>query len=123
MSKSQWDPTLPDKARDASLAASDAQKEEALKHATQFLDTLPWKGERATSHQSLSWPRKGIFRDDGSPIEGVPPEVQEACFLVAGFILAKIPYDVPAVAYVFSVVGHLLDDPDPSQAPARVTWH
>ncbi|HEX2554253.1 MAG TPA: DnaT-like ssDNA-binding protein [Microvirga sp.] len=105
----QWDPTLPGKAKEAIRKASQAEQESALKAATAFIDGLPFKGERASPTQTLSWPRIGVLRDDGAPITGVPPEIKEATSLVAGFILADVPFGPPAVAWIFKIIDHLLE--------------
>jgi hypothetical protein len=81
-----------------------------MRHATEFIDTLPFKSERLYANQALAWPRQGVFRDDGAPITGIPPEIKETTSMVAGFILAKIPFDVPAVSWVFLKLSHLLQD-------------
>ena len=121
-SKANWDDTLPEKGSEAWQRATTKEKEEAIRHATQFLDTLPYKGERKTETQALAWPRKGVFRDDGLLITGVPAEIKKAVSLVAGFILAKIPCDVPALAWVMANVGHLLKE-DTDLVNLDVTWH
>lgn len=120
--KSAWDDSLPEKGRQACFRASREEAEAAIAHATQFLETLPYKGERLTDRQALSWPRKGVFRDDGAPITGVPHEIKEAASMVAGFILAKIPFDIPAVAWVMATIGHLLKD-DFDLGKSDITWH
>jgi hypothetical protein len=117
-----WDPALPERAKAAWLAAPVAQKEAALVHATQFIDTIPFKGQRLTDGQEMSWPRKGIFRDDGVPVAGIPPEIKDATGLVAGFILAKVPFDVPAVAHVFAIIGHLVEEGH-DLSDGKITWH
>ena len=117
-----WDDSLPEKARQAVAKASTKKREAALKHSTEFLDTLPWKGERATSTQALAWPRQGVFRDDGAPITGIPEEVKQAAALVAGFLLAKIPFDAPAMGWVMLTVGHLLKE-DADLIERNVTHH
>jgi hypothetical protein len=121
----RWDDTLPERGRQAFAASSDDDKARALVHATEFIDTLPFKGERATPTQSLSWPRKGVFRDDGTPVTGIPIEIKQATAMVASFILAKVPYDVPALAWVFTEIGHLLRDDLETVAQRRPdrTWH
>jgi hypothetical protein len=108
----KWDDSLPKKGAAAWQKSSEADKEEAIKRATQFVDTLPFKGQHLKLAQALAWPRKGAFRDDGAPIVGVPEEVKEATSMVAGFILAKVPFDVPATAWVMMKLGHLLEDKD-----------
>lgn len=119
---SRWDPTLPERARAAVQIASKEGKEAAIIHATQFIDTLPFKGERLHANQALAWPRKSVLGNDGAPVIGVPEEIKEATSLVAGFILAKIPFDVPAVAWVMLKLGHLLQD-DIDLMKHDVTWH
>jgi hypothetical protein len=42
--------------------------------------------------------------------------------LVAGFILADIPYDVPALAWVMLKIGHLLRD-GPNLLDHKRSWH
>ena len=123
MAKSaKLDETLPKRGREAALKASRSESEEAIKHATGFIDTLPFRGSRLTDGQSLSWPRKGVFRDDGAPVHGVPEEIKEATSMVAGFILAKIPFDAPALSWVMLTIGHLLKD-DTDLIDQDITWH
>ncbi|MCJ2048537.1 DnaT-like ssDNA-binding protein [Methylobacterium sp. J-070] len=118
----KWDASLPSIASAAALGASQKELEEALKHATQFLDTLPFKGLKASKSQALSWPRIGIVDKDGLPVRGIPVEIKEATSLVAGFILAKIPFGPSSLAHVFVLIGHLIDQPD-RIARESVTWH
>jgi hypothetical protein len=123
MAKSaKLDETLLRLGREAVAKASKAEQEEALIHATEFIDTLPFKGSKLTDKQSLAWPRKGVVRDDGAAVTGVPDEIKEATSLVAGFILAKIPFDVPAVTFVMLKIGHLLKD-DANLIDRHITWH
>lgn len=121
-SREDWDDTLPEKADKALGNATQRELEEALVHATEFLDLLPYKGKRSTPTQSLAWPREGVLRDDGAPVGGVPPEIKEATRLVAGFILAKIPFSPAALAWVFLKIGHLLEK-GTDTADINVTWH
>jgi hypothetical protein len=118
----QWDDTLPKKGSAAWKEASEDQKKEALLHATQFIDTLPFKGQHLRLAQALAWPRKGVFKEDGTPVTEVPEEVKEATALVAGFILAKIPFDVPAVAWVMAKLGPLIEDGN-DISKHRKSWH
>jgi hypothetical protein len=122
MAKPDLDSSLPEKARAAWASASKAEQEAAVRHATQFLDTLPFKGRRATDTQALSWPRSGVFRDDGAPIIGVPDEIKDATALVAAFIVAGIPFSPTAVAFVFMMIGHLVED-GVSLSDSEITWH
>jgi hypothetical protein len=122
--KHKLDDTLSDKARAAFDAASRAQRQSALKHATEFMDILPFKGTPATETQSLAWPRKGVYRDDGAPIVDVPKEIKRATAMVAGLILAKVPFDAPAVTWVFREIGHLVrDDAEIYGSSPHATWH
>jgi hypothetical protein len=118
----KWDDSLPKKGSAAWEKASKAEKEEAKTHATEFIDTLPFKGEHLRRAQALAWPRKGVFRDDGAPIVGVPEEVEEATVMVAGFILAKVSFDVPATRWVMLKLGHLFGD-DKDIRKGRTQWH
>jgi hypothetical protein len=118
----QWDSSLPVRAKAAWQAATEDDKKEALVHATQFIDTLPFKGERLKATQSLSWPRRGVVRDDGAPVTGIPPEIMEATSLVAGFILAKVPFGAPALAHVLAILGHLVQD-GRDLSDGKITWH
>jgi len=94
-----FDPTLPERASKVASGATDAEIEEALAHAADFLGTLPWKGKKLNSSQGLSWPRSGVFVE-GKLVTGVPEEIQKLNSLVTSFILAKIPFDLPALAWV-----------------------
>lgn len=123
MSQAQgWDETLPDKGREAWENASQQGKENALEHAADFIDTLPFKGKPVSASQPRAWPREGVFRDDGAPVAGVPEEIKQATSMVAGFILARIPFDVPAVGWVMFKIGHLLQD-NFSLIDSDITWH
>ncbi|MBZ9673129.1 hypothetical protein LB543_22365 [Mesorhizobium sp. ESP7-2] len=122
MANKKWDNSLPSVAVAAWESATESERKEALAHATEFLDTLPFKGKRVTKSQSLSWPRKGVYRDDGSPIRGIPDEIKRVTVLVAGFILAKVPFDTPAVAWIFHDIGQLLKDEIPL-GDGDIGWH
>jgi hypothetical protein len=119
---SQLDDTLPAQGRAAWHNASQEAKEDALRDATQFIETLPFKGERLTENQALAWPRKGVFRDDGAPVTGIPIEIEQTTSLVASFILAKIPFNAPAAAWVWFTLGHLIQD-DGGLMDRDITWH
>jgi hypothetical protein len=121
-SNKKWDDSLPKKGTAAWENASKAEKEEAITYATEFIDTLPFKGEHLRRAQALAWPRKGVFRDDGVPIVGVPEEVEEATVMVAGFILAKVSFDVPATRWVMLKLGHLFGG-DKDIRKGRTQWH
>jgi hypothetical protein len=116
------DKTLLTRGREALAKASKPEREDALEHASEFIDTLSFKGSKLTEHQFPSWPRKGVFRNDGAAITGVPDEIKEATSIVASFILAKIPFDLPALTWVMLKIGHLLKD-DVNLIDEHVTWH
>lgn len=65
-------------------SATTAQKERALRLATQYLDARysgRWPGYRINSTMSLSWPRKDVEDSDGYAVDSasVPVAVKEAC--------------------------------------------
>ena len=70
-------------------AASDAQKEDAIRRATQeYLEGIyynAWRGSVRTYTQKLSWPRTGAHDDAGRTIGSgeVPDAIKEANALVA----------------------------------------
>jgi hypothetical protein len=74
------------------------------------MDAPPFKGQRVTSTQNRAWPRIGVFREDGTWIAGVPREFTKTTGMVAGFILASIPFGSPALAWVILEIGHLLEE-------------
>lgn len=111
-----------DRGRASSLSATDEDKRKALEHASAFIDTLPFYGKKLHSQQELAWPRSGVFGKDGAPVAGVPREIEEATYIVAGFILAGVPFDADSMAFVFLKIGHLIpEDFDTGNSP--VTWH
>jgi hypothetical protein len=105
-----WDDSLPEKAIAAVRGAPTRQVEAALRHATDFIESLPFKGRPARTGQRLAWPRAGVIGPDGAPVEGVPPEIGEATSLVAGFILARIAYDARAIGWLNVMLGDLVED-------------
>jgi len=82
-------------------ALQDAQKEQLLRAATQFMVRTyrpRWKGFRMSTTQTLDWPRMGCFIDDIAafpstrfigqylymvPVNVVPDQVKEACMELA----------------------------------------
>lgn len=67
-------------------AASDAEKEKALREATQFIDgAYEFIGETTSTSQVLAWPRvdaevlrgnfKGVYYDSST----IPPQIENAC--------------------------------------------
>ncbi len=70
--------------RTAWVAASSANKEIALRQATDWLDITfaqSWQGQRVNETQALAWPRYGVVDYDGFAIDSdvVPVSIQEAC--------------------------------------------
>ena len=55
--------------KDAWTEATDPAKEAALQQATRLLDTLTWKGRKATAEQALAWPRTGVTDRDGYEVD------------------------------------------------------
>jgi hypothetical protein len=62
-------------------AALTADKEEALRRSTQFLDaTFRWVGKISTTEQALGWPRYSAFDHEGRLLsEQVPTLLEMAC--------------------------------------------
>ena len=116
------DDTLPHRARDAWEKAPDAEKEKALVYASRFVDRLPYKGRRESSKQPLAWPRKGVSRDDGTPVRGIPNELRHATALVAGFIVGKVPCEAPALAHLWVLLGPFLKE-EPRFEGKEAKWH
>ena len=62
-------------------AGTDQTKEAALQQATRLLDTLAWKGRKATAAQALAWPRTGVTDRDGYEVDPatIPVALRNAC--------------------------------------------
>ena len=59
--------------------ANPADKEKALRAATQYLDaTYQWIGELADPTQRLGWPRSWAYDGEGRLLQGVPVKVRQA---------------------------------------------
>lgn len=68
--------------------ATDTNKKKALVQATRYMDTLTYIGEKATTTQSLLWPRTGATCGDKNYSSTIiPPEVEEATFDLAEGLL------------------------------------
>lgn len=67
--------------KDAWTEATDPAKEAALQQATRLLDTLTWKGRKATAEQALAWPRTGVTDRDGYEVDpaAIPAALRNAC--------------------------------------------
>ena len=64
-------------------ALDDLVKDGLLVSSSQMLDWyIKWKGSKATSAQSMQWPRSGAIRPDGTEIDDdvLPPEVKTAVY-------------------------------------------
>ena len=64
-------------------AATTAEKEEALRMGTQYLDAVyctRWKGMRYDDDQALDWPRSGVYDNDGWAIDSdeMPTQLLDA---------------------------------------------
>lgn len=101
--------TLRERAAAAALNASAEQKERALIEATAYVErTFNFRGERLTTTQALSWPRRDAIRNDGTSAEGVPDEVKEATALLAGFILAEVGITPESLAHLLLLLDPVL---------------
>lgn len=73
--------------------ADDTTREQALRKATNYMEQrfrTRWKGERTTQAQALSWPRYDAVIDCWlQPADAVPPEVVNACALLAAKSVAE----------------------------------
>jgi hypothetical protein len=70
----------------ASLTGSATNKEAALRRASKFMDSLPWKGTRTNGRdQGLAWPRAGVTDAEGNEIadDEIPQEVKDALHIFA----------------------------------------
>ena len=67
--------------KDDWTAGTDPTKEAALQQATRLLDTLTWKGRKATAAQALAWPRTGVTDRDGYEVDPatIPVALRNAC--------------------------------------------
>lgn len=71
--------------------ASDAEKEKALRAATQYVDKhYSWLGNHPGNSQGLSWPRLNVVDKDGRTIGGnvIPDAVKNATAYIAEQVLA-----------------------------------
>jgi hypothetical protein len=59
---------------DATWTGTDAEKEEALRKATEYLDvTYTWIGSIKVDTQALGWPRDGAWDKEGRSLEDIVP--------------------------------------------------
>lgn len=64
------------------IAATQAEKEAAIRRATRFLNiNYVWGGYKVDEDQTTQWPRYEMFDEDGYDIDAdvVPERVKEAC--------------------------------------------
>lgn len=60
-------------------AADPADKEKALREATQYLDgRFDWVGTHPGGSQALGWPRLGALDHEGRPLTGIPEKLGDA---------------------------------------------
>lgn len=80
---------------DATWAAADtADKEAALRKATQYLDaTYIWPGVIAATSQALGWPRLYVTDHEEREINGIPTLIEQAAAE-----LAKLALSAPLLA-------------------------
>jgi hypothetical protein len=69
-------------------AALTAEKEEAIRAATEALDALygqRWRGSRVQSAQALDWPRTSVEDDDGFTVEStsLPLRLKSSCAILS----------------------------------------
>lgn len=74
-------------------AASTANKEGALREATDYLDasfSQYYRGKRAGRVQGLEWPRTDALDDSGVPLPGLPAELVKATYELAARALSGV---------------------------------
>ncbi len=89
-----------------------AEKEEALRNATQFLDTKflgRWRGQRLTQAQALAWPRSNVVDADEWFVESdeVPTAIARATAELALHALTEDllpPITAPVGSLKFSAI-------------------
>jgi len=61
-------------------AATSAEKDAALREATQYLDgKYAWVGVIDSTTQLLGWPRTSAYDDEGRQLTGIPAKLEQAC--------------------------------------------
>ena len=68
--------------------AAQADKEDAIRQSTQYLDGSyinRWRGFRGEKLQALDWPRRSVVDTDGwtRDSDAVPQEIKDACAIIA----------------------------------------
>lgn len=116
---------LHDQVAKAHQTAREADINAALKFASAQLDTLfRFRGEKADPDQSLAWPRKGAYDDEGKPVSGVPEKVQDATYILAGYRLLGFSFgsgdqerDRDVLLYLLLLLNGLTDPLQPMKMP------
>ena len=105
-----WKPNLVREACQIAIQTPRDQMEIIMVQATEFMEKLPWKGEKTTEHQSLAWPRTDVSLKDGSLVSDteIPEAIRDCSIKVSYFIAAGVPFDIPALTHVILTIGHLL---------------
>ena len=105
-----WKPNLVREACQIAIQTPRDQMEIIMVQATEFMEKLPWKGEKTTEHQNLAWPRTGVSLKDGTLISDseILEAIRECSIKVSYFIAAGVPFDIPALTHVILTIGHLL---------------
>lgn len=109
--------------REASLAAPDNERAEALRIASAEIDRIcRFKGRKADPNQPMNWPRVGATDKSGRPVEGVPEQVERAAYFMAGAHLAGYsigPHDLEQskalVAGLLLMLDGLLEEERPTR--------
>ena len=61
-----------------------AEKEQALRRATDFMSSYAWAGSRVNATQALDWPRSGLYVNGFDvAMTSIPLAVQTACMELA----------------------------------------
>jgi len=106
--------------------ATESDVNAALQFASEQIDAMfRWRGEKADPNQTMGWPRKGVFDDQGNPVSGVPERVQDATYLMAGYrLLGNIlgrgdaERDRDVIIYLLMLLNGLTDPREPMNPPS-----
>lgn len=76
------------------LALTPDQQKQTLVASTRMLDSMAWAGQPTQPYpdpQTLKWPRSGVSRTDGSPVDDatVPPEIEHGSYELAALLAAQ----------------------------------
>lgn len=81
----------------------------ALIEASKVVDSLRFRGERLDPAQENAWPRRGVYRADGSEVIGVPDEVTQTAFYIAHNLLTGVPMSDDVRATIQRMLGAFLE--------------